>query len=78
MPFRCRQSHNSTTGKRQQVTEVRKNVKPEIPSLFLPYCSNAPSWFSIQKAHERKKEKNPQISFFHDLHRQKHTTIENR
>lgn len=63
MPFRCRQSHNSTKGKTQQVTEVRKNVKPEIPSLFLPYCLSAPSSFSIQKAHERKKKKNTLVSF---------------
>lgn len=62
MLFRCKQSHNSTKGKRQQVTEARKNVKPETPSLFLPYCSSPPS-FSIQKAHERKKKKTT-LAFF--------------
>lgn len=63
MLFRCKQSHNSTKGKRQQVTEAKKNMKPEIPSFFLPYCSSAPSLFSIQKAHERKKKKTMLASF---------------
>lgn len=77
MPFRGRQSHNSTKGKRQQVTEVRKNMKPEIHSLFLPYCSSAPSWFSIQKAYERKKKKPTLVSFI--IYTDKSTPqIENR
>lgn len=57
MLFRCRQGSNSAEAKRLQVTEVREKVKPEVPALFLPYCSSGPSLFSIQKNAWKKKKK---------------------
>lgn len=68
MLFRCKQGPNSAEAKRLQVTEVRKKVKSEVPSLFLPYCLSGPSLFSIQKAHGRKKKK--PVSFFHNRHKE--------
>lgn len=65
MLFRCREGHNSAEAKKLHITEIREKVKPEVPSLFLPYCLSGPSLFSIQKA-QGKTRKKKLVSFIID------------